>query len=378
MSEDKEISQLIWTIYDAALVPTSRHEAIEKLVNYVGGVAGWVFTRHCMNGTAKIFQSFGLQPHHKQGYLNEYMRSDPISPVILSLAIGEVTSNSIVTPRNQFVTTRFYEEWMKPQGWLDTVFVTLDRSPTEITLFAIARGKREGWADDDVYRRLRVLAPHLRRSVLLSKAIDLTAAQEAMLRGALDRIAVGVLFVDADGRIVHANASASALLADEDFWSATALPRSTDANSAGPGLREAISRAVQADAATASKGGITLPLTAPNGDRYVIHGLSLTSARRQQAVASHWAAAVLFIQRAELGGVGAAEVIARHYSLTPMELRVLLSIIETGDASETAAALAIAVATVKAHLRGLFAKTGASRQLELARLVAGFSSALSS
>ena len=378
MSEDEEISQLAWEIYAAALAPASWPEAIEKIANYVGGVAGWVFTRHCVNGAGKIFYSFGCKPHYRQSYLNEYMRPDPISPAILSLAIGEVISNSSVTPRDEFVTTRFFEEWMEPQGWLDTVFVTLDRSPTEITLFAIARGKEDGWADDGVYRRMRVIAPHLRRSVLLGKAIDLTTAQEAMLRPTLDRIAVGVLFFDTDGQIVHANASASAMLTDDDLWSVTVLAQGTNENTVGPGLRDAIARAVQADAATDSKSGITLPLTSPNGDRYVIHGLSLTSGRRRQAGAGQWAAAVLFIQRAELGGAGAAEVIAKHYSLTPMELRVLLSIIETGDVSKTAAALAIAVATVKAHLRGLFAKTGASRQLELARLVAGFSSAFSS
>lgn len=55
MSEDEEISQLAWEIYAAALAPASWPEAIEKIANYVGGVAGWVFTRHCVNGAGKIF-----------------------------------------------------------------------------------------------------------------------------------------------------------------------------------------------------------------------------------------------------------------------------------------------------------------------------------
>ena len=378
MSETEEISRLAGEIYDAALAAASWPLAIEKTVDYVGGAAGWIFSRDCANGIGKIFHSFGYENHYKQIYLNEYMRFDPISPEILSLGIGEVISNSSVTPRNEFVTTRFYGEWMEPQGWLDTVFIMLDRSATEITTFAIARGRRDGWADDGVYRRMRVIAPHLRRSVLLGKAIHLRTAQEAMLRETLDSIAIGVLFVDEHGQIVHANASGGAMLADGNPCSGMTPAQSTNGNSAGTGLRDAVRRAVQTEPAGGSKGEIILPLTSPNGDRYVIHGLSLASGRRRQAGAAHRALAALFIQKAELGGAGAAEVIAKHYSLTPMELRVLLSIIETGDVSETAAALAIAVATVKAHLRGLFAKTGASRQLELARLVAGFSSAFSS
>jgi len=378
MRETEEISWLAGEIYDATLAAASWPLAIEKAVDYIGGAAGWILSRDCANGTGKIFHSFGYENHFKQTYLNEYMRFDPVSPEIMSLGIGEVISNSSVTPRNAFVRTRFYEEWMEPQGWLDTVFIMLDRSATEITTFAIARGKQHGWADDGVYRRMRVLAPHLRRCVLLGKTMDLRTAQEAMLRETLDSIAVGVLFVDEHGQVVHANASGGAMLADGNLWSGMTPAQSTNGNSVGTGLRDAVRRAVQTQPAGASKGEIILPLTLPNGDRYVIHGVSLASGRRRQAGAAHQTLAALFIQKAELAGAGAAEVIAKHYSLTPMELRVLLSIIETGDVSETAAALRVAATTVKSHLRSLFAKTGASRQLELARLVAGFSSAFSS
>jgi DNA-binding CsgD family transcriptional regulator len=78
------------------------------------------------------------------------------------------------------------------------------------------------------------------------------------------------------------------------------------------------------------------------------------------------------LNTAEIG-----DVIAYRYKLTPGELRVLLSIVETGYIPKTAARLGIAQTSVKTHLRRLFAKTGTTRQLELAKLVAGFSSAVS-
>ena len=43
---------------------------------------------------------------------------------------------------------------------------------------------------------------------------------------------------------------------------------------------------------------------------------------------------------------------------------------------ETAEALGIGEATVKTHLHRLFGKTGTSRQADLVKLVAGFSSPL--
>jgi len=45
---------------------------------------------------------------------------------------------------------------------------------------------------------------------------------------------------------------------------------------------------------------------------------------------------------------------------------------------ETAGALGVAEATVKTHLHRLFGKTGASRQADLVKLVAGFASPLMS
>jgi DNA-binding CsgD family transcriptional regulator len=80
------------------------------------------------------------------------------------------------------------------------------------------------------------------------------------------------------------------------------------------------------------------------------------------------------VQEVTLGAEAHAEAIARHFRLTPAELRVLLTIVEAGGVPETAQKLGIAETTVKTHLQHVFAKTGTRRQLELAKLVAGFSS----
>ena len=70
------------------------------------------------------------------------------------------------------------------------------------------------------------------------------------------------------------------------------------------------------------------------------------------------------------------ENVARHYKLTPTELRVLLGIVEVGGAPEVADALGIAGNTVKTHLGRLYQKTGTRRQVDLVKLVAGFATPL--
>jgi DNA-binding NarL/FixJ family response regulator len=57
-------------------------------------------------------------------------------------------------------------------------------------------------------------------------------------------------------------------------------------------------------------------------------------------------------------------------------LRVLLAIVDVGGVPESAVALGIAESTVKTHLGRLFVKTGARRQADLVKIVAGFASPL--
>jgi DNA-binding CsgD family transcriptional regulator len=64
------------------------------------------------------------------------------------------------------------------------------------------------------------------------------------------------------------------------------------------------------------------------------------------------------------------------FKLTPTELRVLLAIVELGSVPDVAAALGVADTTVRTHVGRLFEKTGARRQADLVKLVAGYATPL--
>ena len=88
------------------------------------------------------------------------------------------------------------------------------------------------------------------------------------------------------------------------------------------------------------------------------------------------AVVALFVHKASLDTPSPPEVIAKAYKLTPSELRVLLAIVEVGGVPDVAGALGIAETTVKTHLGHLYQKTGANRQADLVKLVAGYSNPL--
>jgi DNA-binding CsgD family transcriptional regulator len=84
----------------------------------------------------------------------------------------------------------------------------------------------------------------------------------------------------------------------------------------------------------------------------------------------------LFVRKAAIEAPSAPEIIGRSYNLTPTELRVLLAIVEVGGVPDVAVALGLAETTVKTHLGRVFVKTGASRQADLVKIVAGFATPL--
>jgi DNA-binding CsgD family transcriptional regulator len=103
--------------------------------------------------------------------------------------------------------------------------------------------------------------------------------------------------------------------------------------------------------------------------------LPLTAAARSGIGKTYKAVAALFVRKVAIDSPS-GELVARAFALTPTELRVLLSIVEVGGVPETAVALGIAETTVKTHLHRVFSKTGASRQADIVKLAAGFSSPL--
>jgi DNA-binding CsgD family transcriptional regulator len=230
----------------------------------------------------------------------------------------------------------------------------------------------ESTSSGDGARHIASIAPHAHQMLLISKTADLKQSEASALADTLNGLAAGIFLVDAGRRIVHANTAGHDILRADDFLRSIGgqlVARNTQANRT---LDQ-----VFADNGGVAIGtrGIALPLTAHDGERYVMHMLPLTPATRTGIGMACEAVAALFVRKVALDS-RCGELVARTFELTPAELRVLLTIVEVGGVPETSAALGIAESTVKTHLHRVFDKTGARRQADLVKLAAGFSNPL--
>jgi DNA-binding CsgD family transcriptional regulator len=195
--------------------------------------------------------------------------------------------------------------------------------------------------------------------------------EAATFADALDCLGAALFLVDQEAGIVHANASAHAMLRRH------AVLRAADGKLAAcvPDATQALRRSIaEASSAPAGANAVALPLRAPDGEHCVAHILPLAAGAQRRPSPRGDAVAAVLVHKVALALSPSPEAVAGLYGLTPSEARVLFAVVEVGGVRETAEALGIAEATVKTHLHRLYGKTGTARQADLVKLVAGFAS----
>jgi DNA-binding CsgD family transcriptional regulator/PAS domain-containing protein len=367
------LSSLIGYIYDATLDRSLWPDVLKKIAIFVHGTAAAVFWDDVANGSGDVyFEDGGIASLYRDLYFERYFKLNPTATPRMFVPVGEPVATNDLVPYEEFLRTRFYQEWARPQGLVDFVSITLEKTTTKSAMVGVFRHEQQGLVDDEMRRRMRILGPHIRRAVLISKVIDVKRNDARNLAEALDGMRIAIFLVDQEGRIIHANAAGNALLSQSDVLRAVSGKVVTFAPETNEMLREAFLAASLGEAAIGGK-GISIPLVSKTGEHHAAHVLPLTSGARHKAIAGRAAAAAVFVHKSTLEHPSSPELIAKAFGLTLAELRVLLAIVEIGGVPQVAEVLGIGATTVKTHLGRIYRKTGSTRQADLVKLVAGFS-----
>lgn len=220
--------------------------------------------------------------------------------------------------------------------------------------------------DADERRLLDTIALQLGRAWRRAGELEAAGvASPAVMAGALDRLAFGVLLVAGDGAVRFANTTARELLAARhDFHllgghllGGTRL------------LQEQLGRSL-AEAAGRVRGGargLALRLPERPGE---CAPLEITVVPTGDSwLADREPLALLLLSAPGPGAAAPVDVLRELYGLTPAEARVARALLIGHGVPETAAALGLRPGTVRSHLKQLYAKLGTTRQSDLVRLL---------
>ena len=210
--DPQQLSDLIGDVYDTVLDQSLWEGVIERTAHFVRGTGASLFSKNAANQEGSVQYEVGIDPHYTQLYFDKYVTLDPTNGGHFLAEIEQPVAVADLMSPVEFLETRFYREWVRPQGLVDFVNAVLDKSATSVAMFGVFRSERDGIVDDEARHRMRLIVPHIRRAVLIGRMFDLKAAEAAMFADTLEGLSAGMCLVDAGGRIVHANAAGYAII----------------------------------------------------------------------------------------------------------------------------------------------------------------------
>jgi DNA-binding CsgD family transcriptional regulator len=369
-TESAALSALIGDIYDAAIDPTLWKRALANTCAFVGGHSAVLFWHDAATERSEALHLFNEDPYYNRLYFEKYLPMNPVFPAATFMEPGLVHTTNDIIPQDELVKTRFYKEWIEPQGIVDAIAVNLEKGTARSSLLNIRMDATYGLADEAALRRTRLIVPHYQRAVAIGRLFDQGKAVEAALTETLDHVEASVFLVGTDGRIVFVNAPAKEMLHDGSLLRANNHSLTAVVPEANRMLRDIFIAAEKGDVSVGDR-GVAIPLSASSQDRWFAHVLPLTTGNRQKTGAMYSAVAAVFVRKSALENTPPLEKLAKLYKLTASEIRVLDAVLKVSSVKAMAEMLGISQSTVKTHLHNVFRKSGTNRQSDLVKLIAG-------
>ena len=362
---DEELSELIGSIYEAALDPAVWPVSLNRVADALSAQCSVIGT-HNSSTNATAMTAPRTDPEYLRSFTEYWARYAFIWKGGGKLPVGTAMVRELIISRDEFCRTDYYNEWCKPQGVEAAIATNLLVEGPLSTVIAAYRPYANGDFDATETKLFAELIPHLQRAVLLQLHLSGLDGPPEGSAAILNRLLQGVVMVDAEARVIFANRAAEAILrAGRGLFL-----RRDGLGAEIPGetrrLRRIIAECVAQHPGLAGAGGHLrlsrehrLPLTvlvAPHRSRF--GWIDVVRPR-----------AMLFITDPEANAAVRQQALREDFGLTPAEAAVAVEILGADGLQAAARRLGISLATAHTHLAHVFDKTGTRRQAELARLI---------
>jgi DNA-binding CsgD family transcriptional regulator/PAS domain-containing protein len=362
-------------VYDTVLDPAKWMPALGAVGDFVGAARVTLIMEDAVAPQQSVTYQSYFDPEWLERYLTTYLM---INPMRVSLAARRVVPGDVILTKDyssarEYGRTRFSREFLADRDIVDVAVGVLERTPTRITVLSLKRSRVQGFAGEDVRRKIGLIAPHVQLAASIGRAFERKVVAASTLTAALDRLTVAMFLLDRAGAVVYANRSAHKMVgagAALRSMGGVLTPRDT---AAAADLKNALAWIARSDTSPELHRRLIKFADTPEG---ALAGsiMPLTSGARLDAGSPLNAMALLSVQPSPSYNFPDADALGRLYELTPRETSVLMAIVEGCGVPETAAILGLSVGTTRTHLKSIFQKTGATRQAELVKRVAGMAS----
>src|SRR5215467_14649740 len=168
------LSNLIGSIYDRALDPSGWDQTLSDVANAFDCSTLLLSLIDLRHHRFLLYKTVGLKPHERERQ-PKYL---PEMNAVLGGALASWPSldephldSRHLTPA-YIRTSPFFQEWVKPTGMVDAMKFFLMHTPTHLSLLSAGRHEQQGIVTAREIELGKLLLPHLRRALTISKMLD--------------------------------------------------------------------------------------------------------------------------------------------------------------------------------------------------------------
>lgn len=356
------IDALLTHVYESVLAPDGFDRFVAAFTELFELKATMMLTVNIQTQEVKGLWMTGLEHKWLDQYVLEYAAEDVLAHHIQASPMATFYASNLDLPPELETGTRFYDNWVVPQGVAFASGAIVLREGPWLTQMMLQRTPRQRPFTRPELALFNLLMPHLQRAIQMRQRFAELQMGQDMLAGGLDLIAMPTILLDEFSRVALCNHAAQRLLAGRrDLWVENGhLFSRTGAVTQRLNLE--ITKAIYAS----HGGGGDLPevvLLPRLGKRDLM--LLISPMRRGGGGAPRASGALLFAFDPEAAPAVQAELVQRLFGLSDAEACLAVALCAGRTLEEASVERGTTLNTVRSQLKSIFGKTGTNRQADL-------------
>ncbi len=361
----EDFNHLVNGIYDAALDAEQWRPFMRQLVEMFNAKSCMLRIQHITEQQVGGWISHNMDPAFQALYREHFVTVDPIPKILEQHPLGTVLQSDADFPDN-YRAGEFFNDYIKPQQMDFLAGSILTNNESHIALLGVQRPESIGRYSAREMLMLEIITPHMQRAVQLNQQLNQMEEKVHLANKALDRLPIGVVFVDANARPLYVNRKFEKLMGIKCLTIKCGKLVASTASKTNQ-LNKLI---YQASSIENKQGG---SITIENEERSQSLNILVTpvspSACSRLGNDNAQVVAALFISTVGQQRELPVTVLKELYGLTNAEAQLAASLANGESLDSYADKQGVSKNTLRNQLKACFNKTGVNRQAELVTLV---------
>jgi DNA-binding CsgD family transcriptional regulator len=362
--------RIVTLAYQATTEPEAWTEVLQRVGEAIRGTPVAIHVHGIELAEATTIGSWALaQPVNLKHYAEYYVsRNVWLQHGAHLLVPGAVLNGDEMCSDEILLRSEYYNDFLRPLDVRYSIRAVLTSEPEPLSYLSAGRGHAARPFGEAEKQKLAALVPHLSQAVRIQERLETIQSRRRVASGAIERLPLGVFFLDARGRVVEMNSAARKIVETKD---GLLLHRGTLAaidTKAEVQLQRMIFGAAAARTGKLLQYGGAFSLPRADG-RHPLSAMVAPTGATGIFPASRLASVVVLVEEPVRRSTAPFDAFTGSYGLSPAEASLTARLVGGMSVSQAAVAGGIRPSTARSHLKKIFAKTGARRQSDLVRRV---------